>query len=233
MAGSGPFGVNPALEAKLAYDAVKDFEPIANIGLTPQIFAVGPSAKFRTLKDFVAAAKASPGTIDYGSLGKGTTSHLAMEYFQSAAGIKLNHIPFKGSSEAHTQVMGGNVTMVSDAVPGILSHIKSGKLTPLGIASKSRSPFAPDIPTLEELGYPGFEAVGWIGFAAPAKTPVAILDRLNAEVKRMLADPQVKEKLDKLYFVPVGDSRAEFGAFIKAEIAKWTKVAKDAGIKSE
>jgi tripartite-type tricarboxylate transporter receptor subunit TctC len=233
MAPSGPFGINPALYEKLPYDPVKDFEPIANIGLTPQTFVVGPSAPFRTLRDFVAYAKANPGKVDYGSLGKGTTSHLTMEYFQAVAGIKLNHIPFKGGADAQTQVIGGNLPMMSDTVPGVLTQLKAGKLTALGVASEKRSPFAPDVPTVAEQGYPGFEGVGWIGIAAPAKTPAPILEKLNAEIRRMLTLPEVKEKLNQLAFVPVGDTREQFAAFIRAEIAKWSRVAKDSGVKAD
>ncbi len=229
---SGPFGINPAIYAKLPYDPEKDFEPIANIGFTPQVFAVGSSAKFKTLKELVAAAKANPGAIDFGSLGKGTTSHLAVEHFQAVAGIKLNHIPFKGGAEAQTQVMGGNIPMLSDAVPAMVPQLKGGRLIALGIASKTRSPFAPEVPTLAEQGYP-VEAVGWIGLAAPAKTPAAILDKLNAEVVKMMAEPAVKERFNALSFVSAVGTRAEFAQFIHDEIAKWKKVAKDSGVKAD
>ena len=233
MAPSGPFGINPAIYSKLPYDPVKDFEPIGNIGFTPQTIAVGAQQPYKTLKDLVAAAKAKPGEIAYGSLGVGSTSHLTMEAFQSAAGIKLNHIPFKGSGEAQTQMLGGTIPVMSDTIPGLLNHIKAGKIRALGVAIPKRSPFLPDVPTVAEQGYPGFESVGWIGLAAPAKTPVAILDKLNAEIRKMLASPEVKEKLNQLAFVPVGDSRAQFAAFINAEIAKWSKVAKDSGAKAD
>jgi len=156
-----------------------------------------------------------------------------MEAFQQAAGIKLNHIPFKGSSDAQSQIIGGNVVMMSDTVPGLLTQVKGGKLRALGVAIPQRSPFMPDVPTLAEQGYPGFESVGWIGLAAPAKTPVAILDKLNAEVRRMLQDPAVREKMAQLAFTPVGDTRAQFGAFMKGEIAKWSKVAHDSGARAD
>lgn len=233
MVPSGPFGSNPAIYAKLPYDPIKDFEPITNIGFTPQILVTGPGAKFTSVKELVAAAKADPGAIAFGSLGKGTTSHLGMELFQARAGVKLNHIPFKGAAEAHTQTMGGNIPMMSDAVPGVLPHIRSGKLKPLGIAAAQRSPFAPEIPTLAELGINGVEAVGWIGIGAPAKTPPAILDLLNAEINKMMSRPEVRERFAQLYFVPAVGTRAEFAAFIKDEIGKWTRVAKDAGVKAD
>jgi len=233
MAGSGPFGINPAVYAKLPYDPVRDFEPIVNIALTPQTIVVGASTPHQTLKDFVAAAKARPGAIDYGSLGNGSTSHLTMEAFQAVAGIKLNHVPFKGAAEAQAQIIGGNIAAMSDTIPGLLAHLKSGRLRALGVASAQRSPFAPDVPSVAEQGYPGFESVGWIGLAAPAKTPAAILDRLNAEITKMLASPEVKERLAALAFMPVGGSREQFGAFMKAEIAKWSKLAKETGAKAD
>jgi tripartite-type tricarboxylate transporter receptor subunit TctC len=233
MAGSGPFGINPAVYSKLPYDPVKDFEPIVNIALTPQTIVVGASTPYRTLADFVAAARAKPAAIDYGSLGNGSTSHLTMEAFQAAAGIRLNHVPFKGAAEAQAQIMGGNIAAMSDTIPGLLAHLKSGKLRALGVASAQRSPFAPDVPTIAEQGYAGFESVGWIGLAAPAKTPAAVLDTLNAEIAKMLAQPAVRERLAALAFLPVGGTREQFGAFMKAEIAKWSKLAKETGAKAD
>jgi len=232
-AGSGPFGINPGVYSKLPYDPVRDFELIGNIVLTPQTIVVGAQTPYRNLKDFVAAAKARPGDVAFASLGNGSTSHLTMEAFQAAAGIRLNHIPFKGSAEAQTSIVGGNVPVMSDTVPGVLTQVKAGKLRALGVAIPKRSPYLPDVPTIAEQGYPGFESVGWIGLAAPAKTPTAILDRLNAEIHTMLQDPAVKEKLDQLAFTPVGDSRADFNKFVRSEITKWTKVAKDSGAKAD
>lgn len=230
---SGPFGINPGIYSKLPYDPVRDFEPIANIGFTPQTIVVGAQQPWKTLKEFVAAAKEKPGALPFASLGVGSTSHLTMEAFQVAAGIKLNHIPFKGGAEAQTQLIGGNIPVMSDTVPGVLTQVKGGRLRALGVAIPQRSPFLPDVPTIAEQGYPGFESVGWIGLAAPAKTPVAILDKLNGEIRKMLAKPEVKEKLAQLAFIPIGGSREEFAAFIKQEIAKWSRVAKDSGAKAD
>ena len=233
MAGSGPFGINPGVYARLPYDPLRDFEPIANIALTPQTVVVGAATPYRTFRDFVAAARAKPGAIDYASLGNGSTSHLTMEALQAAAGIKLNHIPFKGAAEAQTQIIAGNIAVMSDTIPGVLAHLKAGKLRALGVASAARSPFAPDVPTIAEQGYPGFEAVGWIGLAAPAKTPAAVLEKLNAEIVKMLAQPEAKERLATLAFVPVGGTREQFGAFMKAEIAKWSKLARESGARAD
>lgn len=232
-AGSGPFGINPAIQKNLPYDAVRDFELIGNIVLTPQVMVVSSTTPYRSLKEFVAAAKAKPGDIPYASLGNGSTSHLAMEAFMTAAGIKLNHIPFKGSSDAQTALISGQVPVMSDTIPGVLAQVKAGKLRALGVAIPRRSAFMPDVPTMAEQGWPGYESVGWIGLAAPAKTPGPILDKLNAEIRKMLQDPQVKAKFEQLAFEPVGDSREQFTAFVKSEIAKWSKVAQDSAVKVE
>jgi tripartite-type tricarboxylate transporter receptor subunit TctC len=233
MGVSSAFGINPTLYSKLPYDAIRDFAPITNIALTPQTLVTSPANPVKNVKDLVAAAKAKPGAINFASLGSGSTSHLTMEMFRSTAGIQLNHIPYKGSPAAHADVMTGQVQIMFDAIPAVLPHIKSGKLRGLGIGSKTRSPLAPEVPTIAESGYPGFEAVGWIGIVAPAKTPAPILDKLNTEIVRVLSQPDVKERLNTLAFQPLPGTRAEFGEFIKAEIAKWGKVVRESGAKAE
>ncbi|HEX7558181.1 MAG TPA: tripartite tricarboxylate transporter substrate binding protein [Usitatibacter sp.] len=230
---SGPFGINPGIYAHLPYDPLRDFEPISNLVLTPQVIVVGSQTPYKTLKDLLDAARAKPGEIAYGSLGTGSTSHLTMEALQQAAGVKMNHIPFKGGAEAQTQIMGGVLPAMSDTITGVLAQVRAGKLRALGVAIPKRSPYLPDVPTIAEQGFAGFESVGWIGLCAPAKTPVAILDKLNAEVLKMLGSPDVKAKIEDLAFTPVGDSRAQFAAWIKAEIAKWSKIAKDSGARAD
>lgn len=225
----GPLAISPALYSKLAYDPIRDFAPIANLGLTPQTLVVSSSSELKTLKEFVERAKAKP--VDYASSGNGSASHLAMEMFRAASGVQLNHVPFKGSSEAQTQVLGGQVEIMFDAIPGVAAQIRAGRLRALGIASPERSPFFPEVPTIAEQGYPGFAAVGWIGIVAPARTPEAVLERLNTEVRRVIAQPEVRERLAALSFLPVGDSREHFAAFIREEVAKWAKVVKESGAK--
>jgi tripartite-type tricarboxylate transporter receptor subunit TctC len=233
MAVSSAFGINPTLYTKLPYDALRDFAPITNIALTPQTLVANPSFSAKSVKELVAAAKAKPGQINYASLGSGSTSHLTMEMFRAAAGIQLNHIPYKGSPAAHAELFSGQVPVMFDAIPAVLPHVKSGRLRGLGIGSARRSPFLPDVPTIAESGFPGFEAVGWIGIAAPAKTPAPVLDRLNAEIVRIINSPEMKERLATLAFTPVGDSREQFGRFIRSEIAKWGKAVRDSGAKAE
>ena len=233
MAVSATFGITPTLYPNTSYTIMRDFAPSSNLGLTPQTLVTNPAGAFKSVKEFVAAAKDKPGQINFASLGNGSTSHLTMEMFRFAADIKINHVPFKGSAEAHTQIIGGQIPVMFDAIPATLPHIKSGRLRGLGIATLKRSPFLPDLPTIAESGYAGFEAVGWIGIAAPAKTPAAILDKLNAEMVKIINEPDVKERLATLAFTPVGDSRAQFAAFIKSEIAKWGKAVKDSGAKAD
>jgi tripartite-type tricarboxylate transporter receptor subunit TctC len=230
---SGPFGINPGIYSKLPYDPVRDFEPISNLVLTPQVIVAGAQTPYKTLKDLVDDAKKRPGDIAFGSLGTGSTSHLTMEAFQKQAGIRLNHIPFKGGAEAQTQIIGGNFPVMSDTITGVLTQVKAGKLRPLGVAIPQRSPYLPNTPTIAEQGYKGFESVGWIGLCAPARTPAPILDKLSAEVKKFLTSREAKEKIEQQAATPVGDSREHFAAWIKSEIAKWSKIAKDSGAKAD
>ena len=233
MAVSSAFGINPTLYAKLPYDAIRDFAPIANIALTPQTLVAFPAYEAKSVKELVSLAKGKPGQVNYASLGSGSTSHLTMEMFRSAAGIRLNHIPYKGSPAAHAELFSGQIPVMFDAIPAVLPHVKSGRLRGLGIATLKRSPYLPEVPTIAEAGFPGFEAVGWIGIAAPARTPAPVLDRLNAEIVRILGTPEMKDRLATLAFTPVGDTREQFARFIKSEIAKWGRAVRESGAKAE
>jgi len=229
MATISTFGINPSLYPKLGYVPLRDFAPISNLGLPPQTLVASPKAGFGSLKEFVEQAKTTE--LNYASSGNGSASHLSMELFRTASGAKLNHVPFKGNAEALTQVFAGEIPVMFDAIPGVLAPIKSGKVKALGIASPKRSPFLPDLPTIAEQGYPGFEAVGWIGIAAPARTPEPVLKTLQAAIAKALAEPDVQKRMSELAFVPVGDTPEQFTAFIKAENAKWAKAVKESGAK--
>ena len=233
MAVSSAFGINPGLVPNLPYDVMRDFALITNVVLTPQTLIVPAASPVKSVRELVALAKAKPGALNYGSLGSGSTSHLTMELFRSTAGIQLTHVPYKGSPPAYTDLFSGNLQLMFDAVPAVIPHAKSGKLRALAVGSSSRSPFLPDVPTVAESGYPGFEAVGWIGLAAPAKTPEAILDKINAEVVKALGTADMKERLAGLGVTPVGDTREQFTAFVRSEIAKWGKLIRDNGIKAD
>jgi tripartite-type tricarboxylate transporter receptor subunit TctC len=233
MAASGAFAVNPSLYSKLPYDPTRDFVPIALLALVPQVLVTSSTSEYKTVKDVVDRAKANPASVPYASLGSGTTSHLTMEMFATAAGVQLNHIPFKGTGEAQTQLLGGQVAIMFDPIPATKANITAGKLRGLGIATATRSPFLPDVPTLAESGFPGFEAVGWVGIAAPLNTPPAIVDKLNAKMNQMLASPDVKERLATLGFTPVGGTQDRFAAWIRSEIDKWGKAVRLSGAKVE
>lgn len=225
-------GIAPAIYPKLPYDAQKDFAPIANIGLTPQVLMASLKSGIASVPDLVAKAKAGA-DLNYGSSGNGAASHLAVEMLKSAAGIKLTHVPFKGNADALMALQAGDIQLLSDAVPGAVGPINAGKVKALGIADQRRSPFLPDVPTIAEQGIQGVVAVGWIGLSAPARTPEAILDRISAEVTRILNQPDVLEKLKSLAFVPARESRQEFEAYIALENVKWRKIVQDAGVRIE
>jgi tripartite-type tricarboxylate transporter receptor subunit TctC len=225
-------GIAPAIYPKLPYDAQKDFAPIANIGLTPQVLMASLKSGIASVPDLVAKAKAGA-DLNYGSSGNGAASHLAVEMLKSAAGIKLTHVPFKGNADALMALQAGDIQLLSDAVPGAVGPINAGKVKALGIADQRRSPFLPDVPTIAEQGIQGVVAVGWIGLSAPARTPEPILDRISAEVMRILNQPDVLEKLKSLAFVPARESRQEFEAYIALENVKWRKIVQDAGVKIE
>ena len=233
MAVSSAFGINPGLVPNLPYDVMRDFALITNVVLTPQTLIVPANSPARTVKELVALAKAKPGSLNYGSLGSGSTSLLTMELFRSTASIDITHVPYKGSPPAYTDLFSGNIQLMFDAVPAVIPHAKSGKLRALAVGSSMRSPFLPEVPTIAESGYPGFEAVGWIGLAAPAKTPDAVLNKINTEVVKILATQDMKDRLAGLGVTPVGDSRAQFTTFVRSEIAKWGKLIKDANVKAD
>ncbi len=225
-------GISPAIYPKLPYDPQKDFAPIANIALTPQVLMASLKSGIASVPELIAKAKAG-GDLNFGTSGNGSASHLAVEMLKSAAGIKLTHIPFKGNAEAQFALQAGDIQLLSDAIPGAVGPIKAGKAKGLGIADIRRSPFLPDLPTIAEQGVQGVVAVGWIGLSAPAGTPEPILDRVSAEVMRILKEPEVLEKLRGLAFVPAKESRQEFKAYIALENIKWRKIAQDAGVKIE
>ena len=222
-------GIAPGLYPKLPYDPLKDFAPIINVGLTPQVVTASLKSGITSVQDLIVKAKAGA-DFNYGSSGNGSASHLTVEQLRSATGLKLTHIPFKGNADAMLALQSGDIQIMSDAIPGAIGPVKAGKAKAIGIADTKRSPYLPDLPTFAEQSLK-VVAVGWIGLAAPARTPDAILDRLNAEAERILKEPGVTEKLTGLAFVTAGGSRQEFAAYIAEEIAKWRGVIQTAGVK--
>jgi len=229
----GTLAVNPAMFVKLPYDPVNGFIPVSLIAMVPNIIAVNPEVPARTFKEFVALAKAKPGTIHYGSAGNGSAGHLAMEYLKQVAQIDLVHVPYKGTGPMLTDLLGGSTQATFTGATPLVPHIKQGKLRALAVGSAKRIPSLPDVPTVAESGFPGFETSQWYGIMVPAGTPDAIVAKLSAEINRILRMPDVIERLAADGSVPAGNSPVEFARFIEVEQKRWGAVVKSAAIKPE
>jgi tripartite-type tricarboxylate transporter receptor subunit TctC len=230
MANNSTHGSNPAVYKKLPYDAIKDFSPIILIASTPYVLTVHPSLPVKTVKELVALAKKRPGELNYGSAGNGSTHHLSGELLNMMAGIKLVHVPYKGTTPALTGLLSGEVSVMFFTVVGIDPHAKSGKARVLAVTTPKRAPMMPELPTMTEAGFPGFEVTSWFGLLAPAGTPAAIVNRINAETTKALALPEVSGALKKLGFDAVGGTPEQFAGHIKSEVDRFTKLVKATGI---
>jgi tripartite-type tricarboxylate transporter receptor subunit TctC len=228
-----PFAVNPSLYAKLPYDTVKDFAPLILAGETPNLLVVNPSVPINSVKELIDAAKAKPGSLSYGSTGSGSSNHLSMELFRLMTGVNIVHVPYKGSAPMVTDLLGGHVQVAFDNTPNVLPQVKAGKLRALAITSAARHAMVPDVPTVAEAGVPGYEVGVWFGLVAPIGTPPAVLAKLNGELNRMLAMPDVKQKFADQGVDPVGGPPERFGEHIRVQIEKWGKVVKESGAKVE
>jgi len=227
---SGPISINPAVYKNLRYDPVRDFAPVTMTTAYPYILVINAKLPAKNLQEFIALAKTKPGEFNFGTTGIGAANHLVAELFNSRAGLKMTHIPYRGTALAVGDLLAGQVTMVFADAVSALPHIQAGTLRALAVSSKERAAIAPDVPTIAESGYPGFDAIGWHGILAPAKTPPAIVDRLNAEIVKALKDPATKALLETQAMQLVGNSPAEFAAFIKQDIALWQTVATQANV---
>lgn len=226
------FTSNPSL-FKLPYDPVKDFVPVTLVASAPLMLVVHPSVRANSVAELIALAKASPGKLNFGSGGIASTPHLAGEMFKSMAGIQATHVPYKGGGPALADLVAGQIQFMLENIPSTLPYVKAGRLRALALSDLKRSPVLPDLPTLDQSGLKGYQIVGWNGMFLPAGTPQAIVNKLQAEVAKALAFPDVKERLATMGAEPVGNTPEQFAAFVKAEMAKWAKVVKDAGIKVE
>jgi tripartite-type tricarboxylate transporter receptor subunit TctC len=224
--------VNPALY-KLPYDSIKAFAPISLFASSPNALAVNPDLPAKSLKEFIALAKSKPGDIQYASGGVGGSLHLGMELFKLTAGIDLLHVPFRGAGPAIIDVAGGHTKAIMATITTLAPHIKSGKLRPLGMSGTTRSRVMPDVPTIEEAGVPGYVAGNWIGIAAPAGTPPAVIARLNKEISQIQDSADFKSRLDADGADVVKFTPAEFSAFMQKELEKWGRVVREAKIKAE
>ncbi len=221
----GTHGTNPALR-KLPYDAIKDFTPIAMVGGTPNILVVNPTVPASNLKEFIAYAKANPNSVSYGSAGQGTLTHLAMEQLKEETGINVAHAPYRGIGPALTDLLGAQTQAVFPGLAAALPHIKAGKLRPLAITGAQRHPLMPNVSTFAELGFTGFDGVQWYGIVGPAKMPPVLVKRLNTEINKLIAAPELKEKLSGEALEPMPMSPEQFGEYMKNDIAKWEKLVK-------
>ncbi|HET6839545.1 MAG TPA: tripartite tricarboxylate transporter substrate binding protein [Bradyrhizobium sp.] len=227
---SGPISINPAVYKNLPYDPAKDFAPISLTTTYPYVMVVNPALGVKTLAEFVNLAKSKPGALNYGTTGVGAANHLVTELFNSKAGIKMTHIPYRGTALAVTDLLAGQVQVVFADPISALQHVNSGALIALAVTSKDRSPVAPAVPTMSESGFPGFDAIGWHGILAPANTPPTIVAMLNAEILEALKDPETRTLLESQAMQIVGTSPKAFADFIKADIAIWKEVADQAEI---
>jgi len=225
--------ISASLYRALAYDPIEDFAPIALIGREPGVLVVYPALPVTSVAEFVAYAKARPGKVDYASSGNGSGQHLFMALFASMTDLKLNHVPYRGSGQATTDLLGGTVAASIPGTAGMVGHIKAGKLRPLAVTGTKRSPQLPDVPTMAEAGVPGYEAYVWLGLMAPKATPQSIITRLNREVVAALATPEVRAYMATAGIEIVGSTPAEFGVFFRAERDQWAKVVRETGARIE
>lgn len=224
------FGVNPAANRKLPYDQLRDLAPVTLVAMAPNVLVVGPALKIKTVDDLVKAAKANPGKLTYGSSGNLGSPHLAGELFELMTGTDMVHVPYKGASSAMVDLVAGRISMSFASLPSAIAHIRAGRLTPIAVTTEQRFPLLPDLPTISESGLKGFETSAWQGLVVPARTPKAVISRLNAETIIVLQQPDLRDRMTQNGAVPVGSTPEELWKFAREQIAKWGKVIKDAGI---
>ncbi|WP_416050636.1 tripartite tricarboxylate transporter substrate binding protein [Cupriavidus basilensis] len=225
--------INPSMVKKLPFDTIKSFEPVALTHVVPLMLVVSPSLPVTSVKELIAYGKANPGKLSFASSGSGGAPHFSGELFKSMTGIDMVHIPYKGSTLAHPDLTSGRVSLMFDTVAAIGPQVKGGKVRPLAVTTTKRSSAAPQVPTMAQAGLPGYETSTWGGVLAPAGTPKAVVDKLNAEINKALASPDVRERLQNAGIEPAGGTPAQFASFLQVEMGKWAKVAKDAGIQPE
>ena len=227
---AGAVTVSPHIMADIHYDTLKDFAPVALVTTVTEVLAVTPNSGIKTAKELVALAKEKPATISFASTGIGSPPHLAQELLAASADVKFLHVPYRGAAPALTDLLGGQVTVMSADIPVLISQIKGGNLISIGQASNKRDAILPDVPTLAEQGYPNTDASNWYGLLAPAKTPAAVVAKINSAVNAALNDPATRDKLVQSGATPVGNTPESFGTFLKAEYDKWGRVVKERNI---
>jgi len=233
MGSNSTFSVAPSLYPKNPYNPLADFAPVAMIASAPFVLVVNPGVAAKDARELVALAKASPGKLTMSSAGTGSSNHLVGELFQEISGARFTHVPYKGSGQALTDLMGGQVNLHFDQITTAASHIQGGKLRALLVTAPQRVPMLPDVPTATEAGYPSFEATNVTGLIAPAGTPREIVDKLNAAVQKIIAQPAIRAKFADIGAQTTGGTPEQFGAYIREDLAKWTRIVKEANVKVE
>ncbi len=225
----GTHAINAALYRKMPFDPIKDFAPLTRVANVPNLLVANPAQPFKTVQELIAYAKANPGKINFGSSGSGSSVHLSGELFKSMAKVDMQHVPYKGSAPAVTDLLGNQIAIMFDNMPSVIPHVRSGKLRAIAVTTARRSPELPDVPTIAEAGVPGYEATSWFGMFAPAGTPAPVVAKLNAAIVKVLAQPDVRKKLAEQGAEAVGDTPEQFAAFIQKESVKWGRVVKESG----
>jgi tripartite-type tricarboxylate transporter receptor subunit TctC len=231
MGVNGPLSIMPAMRASMPYDSLKDFAPVILAAKAPKLFVVHPSIPATTPQELVAFLKSKQRQVSYGSAGIGTTSHLANELFKLNAGVDMTHVPYKGAGPAVADLIAGHVLVAIEVMPQLLPLVQTGKIRAIAITSTTRSPLLPNLPTLAESGFPGFESYTWFGIVVPTGTPPAVVNRLNAELGKVLQTDELKKRLDELGAEYAPNTPAEFGQFLRADVEKWRRVVQAAGVK--
>ncbi|MEZ5644022.1 MAG: tripartite tricarboxylate transporter substrate binding protein [Burkholderiaceae bacterium] len=230
---SGPIAIGPHLNKNITYDPRKDFTPIMLVAGVAQAIVVRADSPFKTIQDLIAAAKASPGKLNYGSGGTGSTQHLTGELFKQRAGIDIAHVPYKGAAPAYNDLLGGQINVVVDSISAAVPFVQSKQMRILAITTAKRDAVMPDVPTLAESGLAGFDVLGWLGLVGPAGIPPAIRDKINADLMKVMAQPHIRQTMLRLGMQPIGSSADEFGRYIASEYVRWGEVAKAGGVSAE
>ena len=224
---------NQALYERIPYDALKDFATVALVGTQPSVLVTHPSLPVKSVRDLIALAKARPGELNYASTGTGTAGHLTGELFKNLAGVRYQHIPYRGGGPAVIDLISGQVHFMFATAASVMGHVKNNRMRVLAVTSSRRSPALPDVPTVAEAALPGFEAITWHGIVVPSATPAGVVERINADLNAVLAQNDVRERLFAQGVEPRGGTSSEFSTFLRSEIPKWTKVVRDSGAKAE
>ena len=231
--GASALAINPHLYSKLGYDTLRDFAPVTNMTAMAMVFCVNPALPAKNIADLIKLAKERPGELTFASSGNGSVAHLAPALLSTMTDVKMTHVPYKGSIPAITDLIAGQIAVAAETMPTVLPHVKAGKIRAIGVTTAKRSPFLPDVATLQEQGIQGFEMMAWTALVAPMGTPALILDRMSVEVAKAIHTSDLQKRIQELALSPIADTREHFDAFLKSELVKWGRAVKASGAKVE